>query len=441
MKLKMATRRAWIGVVALFAAGCSLEGGVTDPGAENPIEVTLDFCSNDIPVWFAHQSSNGPWEVITPNAAGTYTFTATNRAAVAFVHQDGADYKTDMIFTSNLDLQALSGLTCVEEGGAKQVNGNVSGLIGSELALVGMSFSSVYLTAVQTAFTLTQLVDRPVDLIASRIDVNGAQQHANKTVIRRNQTPASGSTMASINFDAEGVVPGFEAVNLNGVGSGDAAFLYNNFFSSLETSHTLSFVDGVSNGFMPFVALPASQLVAGDYHDLFVVAAQANGRSRGIERFYRNPSSLALTLGPPLAEPQVILVTTNPRPRLRVLLAGQIDYSTMITTDFSQQSTFSTIDLSMSVTASYFGGTPIEWSIQVPSLTGITGWQDAWELKSGNISWTVTGYFGRPQLLFGAKPDTLETVVFASASSSLAAAQAHRVGRATPLPRYFPRLR
>ena len=142
MKLKMASGRAWLGMVALLAAGCSLEG-VTDPGAQNPIEVKLDFCSNDIPVWFAHQSSLGAWEVITPDAAGTYTFTATNRAAVAFVHQNGADYRTDMIFTSNLDLQALSGLTCVEEGGAKQVNGSVSGLIGSELALVGMSFSSV----------------------------------------------------------------------------------------------------------------------------------------------------------------------------------------------------------------------------------------------------------------------------------------------------------
>jgi hypothetical protein len=193
---------------------------------------------------------------------------------------------------------------------------------------------------------------------------------------------------------------------------------------------------------VPFVALPPTELVAGDYHDLFVVAAQTDGSARGIERFYRGPTSPTLALGPTLAEPQVILVTTNPRPRLRVIVQGQIDYSTMITADFSQQSAFASIDVSMAVTASYFGGTPVQWSLQAPVFTGLSGWQDAWELKAGNIEWTVTGYYGRPQLIFGAKPDTLETVLFASHSSSLtAAAKAYRDGRTSPLSRHFSRLR
>ena len=120
-----------------------------------------------------------------------------------------------------------------------------------------MSFSSVYLTGNQP-FTLTQLVDRPLDLIASRGDVTTTQQHANKTVIRRAQSQVNGSTMAVINFDSEGIVPAAGSADLSGVGSPESGFLMNNFFSSLETSHTLTFVDAITDGPTPFEWIPVS---------------------------------------------------------------------------------------------------------------------------------------------------------------------------------------
>jgi hypothetical protein len=412
-------RAAWM-FIALAVAGCGID--VNDPGAENPMEIKLDFCSNETPIWFAFQNSGGPWTVVTPDAAGTFTFNATNRSAIAFVRQNGADVSTQVVFTTNLDLDKLSGLACVEEGGTKQVNGSVSGVGASQLALVGMSFSSVYLTPAQTTFTLTQLVDRPLDLIASRIDVSPTEQQANKTVIRRAQSQVNGSTMPVIDFNSEGVVPTSNTAQLNGVGDPTTGFLMNNFFSSLETSHALSFVDDILDGPIPFVSIPASAQSSGDYHDLFVIAATDEG-SRGYERFFGPPADQSVTIGPPLLEPLVTVVTTTPSVLLRVLIPGQVDYSTVMESSFHQQTGFASVDVSMFVTASYFGGTPVTWDLPIPNLSGVSGYQNSWALKAGNIEYTITAYFGRPQLLLGAKPQLPEQVLFASRTASIAAAQ------------------
>jgi hypothetical protein len=440
-------RAAWL-LAALAAVGCGID--VTDPGAENPMEIKLDFCSNETPVWFAYQQSGGAWTSVTPDAAGTFTFNATNRTAIAFVRQNGADYKTDVVFTTNLDLDKLSGLACVEESGAKSINGSVSGVSGSQLALVSMSFASAYLTSNQTTFTLTQLVDRPLDLIASRIDVSLTEQHANKTVIRRAQSQVNGSTMPVINFDAEGVVPTTATATLSGVGDPESGLLMNNFFSNLETSHTLTAVDPISDGPTPFAAIPASAQSAGDYHDLFIVAASADGGARGYEQFFASPANQGLNLGPPLAEPLVTVITSTPNVLLRVLLAGQVEYSTVIMSDFHQETSFANVDVSMFVTASYFGGTPSTWDLPIPSFSGVSGYQDSWALKAGNIEYTITALYGRPQLLLGAKPEPPEFVQFASRTSSMAASQlgiGSAVARDTPpgraarRPTVFTRLR
>lgn len=438
MSLPKALGRASVIWTTLATTACGLP---TEPREGPPIEIKLDFCSNEIPVWFAYQASADSWTVITPDAAGTYTFLATDQTAIAFVRQDGSDYRTDVIFTSKSVLEGLSGLACLEESGSKQVNGSVLGLSGAQLGLVGMSFSSVYLTADQTSFTLTQLVDRPLDLIASRVDVTGGEQHANKTVIRRAQSLVSGVTMAPVDFNGEGAIPESKTATVSGVGVSDDAFLVNNFFSQLETSHTLSFVDGISNELVPFAAIPASDLAAGDYHDLFVIAAAPNASVRGVERYFRTLVDEELSLGPMLSDPTITVVSSSPNVSLRTRIAGQVEYSTIITSDFHQQTPFSNIDVSMSVTANYFGATPIEWNLSLPNFAGVPGWQNSWGLRSGNIEWTVTGYFGRPQLIFGAKPNDPETVLFASRSSTVAAAQAFRAAHAVQRPRHFSRRR
>jgi len=438
MKSRIALYSAGVGVLTLASAGCGLD--LADPEPVVPVEIKLDFCSNDIPIWFAVQNGVAPFEVIRPDAAGTFTFPATNRTGIAFVHQNDADARTEIIFTTSGDLTAISGIACLEESGSKQVSGSVAGVTGDQLALVGMSFSSVFLTPQQTSFTLTQLPDRQLDVIGSRVIVSGAEQRANRTIIRRSQNPLNGSTMAPFNFDAtEGVDPVTQFATLIGVRSGDQAFLLNNFFSQLETSHMLSFADQVTDGDVPFASIPGSELAVGDFHDLVAVAVTPSFGSRGIERYFRNPANQTMTLGPDLAQPTVTTESTSPYVRMRMQLSGQVDYSTMVVVDFHQQTQFSTTDVSMSVTASYIGGTPFTWALTIPLFSEIEGWEDSWGLQSGPVDWTVTGYFGPPALVFGAKPNGGEVVQFASKMSSANAMQVYRSARITSRPKRFSR--
>ena len=426
---------------AAATSACSLDVP-TDTGGNNPIPIELDFCAGDVPVWFAYQHSSSDFTVIQPDANGTFSFPATNRTAIAFVRQSGSDARTDIIFTSNLDLEQISGFSCLDEVGAKQVNGSVAGLVSDQLGLVSMGFSSVYATSAQNNFTLTQLADRPLDVIASRIDVVNLEQHANRTILRRSQNPVNGSTMSALNFSTDGFDPVPNTATVSGVG-GEAGFLVNNYFSQLGTSHILSYVEPALEGANPFVSIPSLETASGEYHDLFALATTSNGSGvRGVERYFRNAGNQSLVLGPALAEPLVsVMSATANGVQLRVQMIGQTSYSTMVTADFHQETNFASTDVSLSVTASYFGGTPFEWNLPMPNFAGLPGYQTSWALKTGDIDWTVAAYFGRPQLIFGGPPNEGETVQFASRSDTEAASQLFRSGREFPRPRHFARWR
>jgi hypothetical protein len=422
--MKLRFYPALCALVAPLLAAC-LESGITPAP---PIQIMLDFCSDETPIWFAHRNQTGVWTVVDPDPQGTFEFIADPQVGVAFVRQDGASYRTEVIFTTNRDLEALSGTECLEETGTKEVNGTVAGLTGSQLSQVGMAVSTAYLTSDQTSFTLLNVPNRPVDFVASRIDVVDAIQHANKVILRRTSNPISGSTLSAANFDTEGFVPTTNSASVNGIGANDFAYLVNNFFSQLGTSHVLSAVDAIDNESVPFVSVPAAQTTTGDYHELFVVSADPNASVRGAERFFRNPINQTIGLGPALAEPFVSEIITTPNVLLRVQVPGQVDYSTVITSEFEQETAFGSIVVSMSVTASYFGGTPLEWNIPMPNFNGLAGWDNSWALKGGAIDWTITAFFGRPALLFGAAPTDGEAVLFASRSNTIGSAQAFRAG-------------
>lgn len=426
MRLKT-QKSALAALVASMLTGCELGTGL--PASGPPIDITLDFCEDETPIWFAHQNENEPWRLVIPDVQGSFAFSATPRVVIAFVRRVAADYRTEVIFTTNGDLEKISGLTCVEEQGSKQISGTVAGLSGSEVGLATVSMSSAYVTPGQSSFTLAQLPDRPIDVVASRIAVAGETQHANKTVIRRGLNPLTGSTLNSIDFSSEGVQPTQLLASVSDIGS-DFAYLVNNFFSQLGTSHVLSSVQPVSEGDVPFVAVPTAAIATGDYHDIFLVASTPNGSVRGVERFFRNAADQVLALKEPLAVPRVSVIATSPHVRMRTQIEGQLDYSTTLVSEYRQITGSGSITLATTVTASFFDGTPGAWSVPTPDFTGMPGYDEFWTLRSGaSVDWTVTGYFGRPQLLFGDRPQDGESVWFASRSSSVATAQAALAGR------------
>ena len=424
------------GALALCAS-CT---DVTSPVNSQPIDIALDFCASQMPVWFAYQNvGQAGWTRVLPDAEGTFRFSAARRVALAFVFQNGADSETQIIGAANTELQAVSEIACLDESGVKQLNGTVTGATGSQLSQVTMFFSSVYLASSQSSFSLTQLADRSLDLIASRVNVSGTTtQTSDRVIIRRNQNYVNNASIPLLDFNsAEAFAPTTSAVNITGAVAGESMFLYENFFSQQKTSHVLYFSQLSGGGSVVVPTIPAAQTAAGDYHDLFVVANSVDGDAfRGAESYFRNPPATQnLPIGPAItATPQFTDVATSPHVRLRMSLAiGANSYSRAVNFEFDQQLNFNSNKWSVIVTEGFYSFNPTAWDVEMPDLSGTDGWQNAWGLQAGTaIDWMVTGYFGRPALLLGAEPTEGEGIQFAGRQSVPASIAAARAGISAP---------
>ncbi|HMC54733.1 MAG TPA: hypothetical protein VKH19_06135 [Gemmatimonadaceae bacterium] len=439
MYKRVLTSWAAAGFLALLAA-CS---DVTSPVDAQPIDITLDFCATQTPVWFAYQNvGEAGWTRVIPDVSGTVRFSAARRVAIAYVLLSGADAVTQIIGAANTELQAISEVACQDESGAKQLNGSVTGATGSQLSQITMFFASAYLPSSQSTFSLTQLADRSLDLIASRVNLSGTTtQTSDRVIIRRSQNYVNNATIPALDFNGvEAFSPTTSAVNVSGAVSGEQTLLYEDFFSQLKTSHVLFFSQLSGNGSVVVPTIPAAQTAAGDYHDLFVTANSADGSSfRGAESYFRNPpSSQNLPVGPAITtNPQFTTLDETPYVRLRMFLAiGANSYNRAVNFEFDQQQQFTSTQWSVLVTEGFYNFNPTAWEVDMPDFSGTDGWQSSWGLQTGSpIDWRVTAYYGRPALLLGADPTEGEGIQFAGRQALPAPLQAARAGISVPLRR------
>ena len=127
----------------------------------------------------------------------------------------------------------------------------------------------------------------------------------------------------------------------------------------------------------------------------------------------RRPAQ-TLALGPVLNDPIITDASTGGSVLLQLQLPAQLSYDDAISVEYRQQFSTSVVSVTQFATAGYYRGTPGTWVLPTPDLSGAPGWEEAWELVAGtNIDWTVTGFSGRSELLFGAKPDHGEFVRYA----------------------------
>ncbi len=420
---------AALGVLAL--AACDLS--VTNPEVQDPVDLSLDFCSNDVPVWLAYLNQEGVTTRVLPDAEGTFRFTATNKVVVGFVRQDGSDYHTEIIYATNRELEAISGVSCLEERGTKTVNGTVAGFGAGQIAVVGMGFASAPLQSANTLYSLTNLPERPLDLVASRQNLTSGGRSADRIVMRRTQSFVNNGTVPVIDFSTlggEAVQAASTNATVSGILTNEFAYLQNNFFSQLETSHSLSYVEDITNASYAFASLPTASLAAGEYHDLILLSVDDGiGSVRGAENFFRAPSNQTLALGPTLAPPVVSVLPHIPYVRLRMQLPAQASYDDVVSVAYLQQLQFSVTTVSVTLTFGYVRRVIGDWTLDIPNLSGAEGWQDAWGLKTGsNIDWTVTALGGRAELLFGARPNDGEFARYATRQSQTPALSALEPG-------------
>ncbi len=370
--------------------------------------VSITFCSALAPIWLAAQDGNGAWTRVLPNSGTTtYEFSlSSGKGGLAFVESLNILATTfTYLYVAYASLADFTpqGYSSVDVGrvcGSRTVNGSVANVGASEQAIVTLGETATGVTPGFGTFPLYQLSNvgiGPQDLFAGRGAFSGATFALNKVILRRALSPADNSTLALLDFDAEGFAPASANVTVTGLGA-DSAVVSSLFTArlgsgQLQAGGVLSdFYYRAASGAQPYAAIPLAQLNANDIQYLIAGATGANG-GREAWVFFRNPLNQTLALGPELNTPTVTKLVTAPNARPRVQLASQPEYNRAIVAGFFQSTRNGGVVVQ--ATPGYYGGVPATWDVTMPDLSAAAGWNSAWGLQDGTpIDWSVSARGG-----------------------------------------------
>jgi hypothetical protein len=305
------------------------------------------------------------------------------------------------------------------------VNGSVANLVAGDFAYVTMGLGSAFFEPPPSTFTLTNLANSPLDLIAHHGFLEGGEI-PDRVIIRRAQNPTNGATLATLDFAAtEAAEVTANSLSISGISANEHNFI-DMFFSTATTlDHPLFLPDVFTSSPQTIYHIPSSLTQAGDLHLLDVYAQTTNGGAlRGETQYYRTAANKSVALGAPLNSPTLTTVSSTSPVRLRTQLAVQPEYNSFVVSLFSQGTARS---VSVIGTAAYFGS-PSTWDVAIPDLSGVTGFPSASGLQQGQATeWQVVGYGGTLATYFGATEEN-SSIKYAARFSSFNALMASRAG-------------
>lgn len=355
------------------------------------------FCASNAPVWFAVQDGTGAWTRVTPtNNNFTFNITST-KGGVAYVQSaTGGSFTLTVLYGLKQELTDASAGLCANTT-EKTVNGSVAGLAAGEAASVSLGGALASLSA-NGNFTLNNVPDGNRDLIAAKtltsISGTGITFTVNKLIIRRNQNPANGSTMATLNFGAaEAFDPITKNLTVNGVGSDFLSTSVSYVTANNALTTLYSDINPSSTGTRPYFGIPTAQQAAGDLHLVTAVATNITGSTtnylRIIGTYFKDAVDKTVTLGPVPSTATVSAVATTPYVRLRAQWTAQTEYGKYFSAVYSQSNAAAPRTSIISATSGYVGGTSVD--LTIPDFTGVAGWDSNWGLKAGQATqWVIT---------------------------------------------------
>jgi len=373
--------------------------------------LSLPFCSNNLPLWFAYQNEGFPWQRVTPTGS-SFTFAATPRVAIAYMFQGSIEFQANVFFATRVDLLGLSDRDC---DGTKNLTGTVSGLTAGQSALVVMGANAGITTTAN--YSILGVPARPLDLVATR----GTRSPEgfltpDRMIVRRSQDLTG--TIPVLDFtDPESFAPVTSTLTVSGFTTGFGLEYQNNFWSATSTYGTVQ-SGAVPGGSTSFASAPADKVLAGDVHELLVDAFQSNGQVGHAAYFYFGaPGNRSETLGPLLPTPTVTSLSASPYARVRGEMASQSEYGSAGLFFLEQGVTGSRRFLLMVGTVGYYGTRPATWDLVVPDFTSVAGFTTSWMMASGPLVVSVQAFDGRGDILFGGLPVAGDVVKLAYRSS------------------------
>jgi len=384
------------GVLLLIAAVSACSDGTlpsVPPPPPPPISVTVAYCIQ--PAWVAFQDGDGAWTRAQPVLSGSNTtfrseFSA-GRGAIATLSRVGDNMTVLSVLYGTPAELVTAGDTNPRDCGpapAKTLLGTVAQLDTNETAFVSASFNSRVRVSVDRTFELKGLASGPRDLLATRTTRTDGSDVITRLMLRRGVDVPDSSTLPVLDFaSAEAFAPAVANVSLDGLGAESAASGTRLLTDRDEL--TVSLMIGPTTAVTrPYVALPESQLLAGDLQILSAsVSAATTGSARSATLYFRTPTGRTLTLGAPLIPPVFSTVASAPALRLRAHFVPQSEYDRSAVVVYQQGTT---TFVAISMTAAYAALTETGYDLVVPDLAGAVGFDSAWSLHPGaTLLWSA----------------------------------------------------
>jgi len=373
-------------------------------GGSNNFALSFATCDPaQVPIWFAVQSSAaGAWIRVNP-VGTTFTFPVTPGLVLAYVTQAGTTYQTNVRYTSGAEVSALRDVCAISpQVGTKHLTGTVANNGNPGQNYWSVALGGVYLQrdpAGGTNFTLDEVPAGPRDLIAGRVQINGAVTFMQQMIVRRGVNYANNSAIPLLDFagsEAFAPVPVFFTITNPNGDEGDVGV-------ALLTPRGLSadyYTSApINTDKRRYFALPSGQVQPGEFHVATISAHPPNDstKARLMQVVRVAPADETVTLGPTLNPPTFTTVSATTPVRLHTEILSQAEYGAGIDVEYEQA------DRSVRVfrTAGSAAGTPNKWGLDIPDL-GAAGYDPAWGLQGGKaVSWAVFGFGGDIAVFLG----------------------------------------
>jgi hypothetical protein len=342
------------------------------------------FCTPArVPKWFAVRSgTSGPWTVVPKESNNSYAFAFPVNGQVAYVQETSTlQFSVTILHLTPQEALEAAAQECVANLPGKSVNGTVTGVAEPRSAIItmgGTSFAKV--DAPASAFTITNVPDRQTDLLAFRgFGEIGAFGSYERVILRRNINPASGSTLAPLDFEGTEWLPG-EGRNSFWDGFGTDPFAVS---AGLITANGLAGIYHFSEPSLVdprgIPGIPASAREATDLH-LIVGATDNDAAPRQVITYSRGLGLLGVrTFGPLLTLPTFTILGSSPV-RLRMAAPWQAEYNQQVSVSYAQSGLIRRT-VTLTGTAAFFTGS--SYILEIPDFTGAMDWNPAWMLQSG----------------------------------------------------------
>ena len=371
---------------------------VTQAGGGGGAIVGWRFCdAANVPLWFAFRDgTGGTWTRVIPSANNTFSFSLSQSVGgVALVQNfGGTSTQVTVYYQAASELNSIASQECLANPTTKTVFGSVANVAAGQTGSVSAGNATASVAGPATAFTLNNLDDGLIDLVATRASLNTTTfaQVPDKMILRRSFNPAANSTMAVLDFNgSEAFAPG-SAVYTIANGGTDQLFAISSFLTANGSNGSFSFFEPLATGNTRTIwGVPSTRTQAGDLHFVIAQASNATGSiSRGFFQYNRDLANRTLTLGALLNVPAVTSIGTAAFARLKTAGTFQSDYLDGVTSTFNQ----STRGWSVQLTKAYLGNSA-SFDFDVPDLSGVSGFQSTWALVGGvSTQWSVSALGG-----------------------------------------------